>query len=506
MAGLAGPPQALRLTAPIGPEYLDLKNHKRGVPQGRPRQSAAPMSASHSGVSAQRVATLLAREQSAFAERTPKSRALAGETAQHWLNGVPMHWMVDWGTPYPLFVAEAKGVSLTDADGHTYVDFCLGDTGAMFGHSPRAVADAIRRQADRGLTTMLPSPDAAAVGSLLAKRFRLPFWQVTATASDANRSVIRWARAATGRRKLLVFNGCYHGAVDDTFVALQNGKPRNRPGLVGEVRDVTADTVVVEFNDPAALEAALATEEIALVLAEPVMTNCGMVLPDPGYHEVLRRLTRQHGTLLCIDETHTISSGAGGYTATHGLEPDFFVMGKPISGGVPAAIYGWTEAVDQKIKAYLAGREPGYSGIGTTLSGSALQLACMRAVLESILTDDVYARALPLAAALEEGITDLIGHHALPWHVVRVGLRAEIVSAPEHPRNGTQALLFAHSEAEHALHLYCLNRGVIITPFHNMMLVCPETRAEDLARLLDALDGAMAEISGKLPLRATATV
>jgi glutamate-1-semialdehyde 2,1-aminomutase len=463
------------------------------------------MSSPSQTVPSDRVAALLGHERRLFVERTPKSQALAEETAQHWLNGVPMHWMVDWGTPYPLFIEEACGVSLTDADGHTYVDFCLGDTGAMFGHSPPAVADAIRRQAGRGLTTMLPSPDAAAVGRLLSQRFKLPFWQVTATASDANRSVIRWARAATGRRKLLVFNGCYHGAVDDTFVALLNGRACNRPGLVGEVRDVTADTVVIEFNDVAALEAALAKEDIALVLAEPVMTNCGMVLPHDGYHDALRRLTRKHGALLCIDETHSISSGAGGYTATHGLEPDFFVMGKPISGGVPAAIYGWSEEVDGLIKAYMASREGGYSGIGTTLSGSALQLACMRAVLETILTDDVYGRALPLAELLERGIDAIINHHDLPWHVVRVGLRAEIVSSPDHPRNGTEALLFAHSEAEHALHLYCLNRGVVITPFHNMMLVCPQTNEADVARLLDALDGAMAEISAKPPMRASAT-
>jgi glutamate-1-semialdehyde 2,1-aminomutase len=464
------------------------------------------MSAMSSRPDPVRVSALLARERTRFAERTPKSKALAERTAAHWLNGVPMHWMVDWGTPYPLFVAEARGVALTDADGHAYVDFCLGDTGAMFGHSPPAVADAIRRQADRGLTTMLPSPDAAIVGELLSARFKLPFWQVTATASDANRSVIRWARAATGRRKLLVFNGCYHGAVDDTFVALENGKPRNRPGLVGEVRDVTADTRVIEFNDIEALRSALEDESVALVLAEPVMTNCGMVLPDPGYHDALRGLTRKHGTLLCIDETHTISSGAGGYTATHGLDPDFFVMGKPVSGGVPAAIYGWTGALNEKIKAYMADRESGYSGIGTTLSGSALQLACMRAVLETILTDEVYALALPLAERLESGIGDIIRHHGLPWHVVCVGLRAEIVSAAEHPRNGTEALLFAHSEAEHALHLYCLNRGVVITPFHNMMLVCPETSDQDVNRLLDALDGAMAEISGCPPMRATATL
>jgi glutamate-1-semialdehyde 2,1-aminomutase len=448
-----------------------------------------------------RVQRMLAVERARFAEQTPKSKALAEQSARHWLRGVPMHWMVDWGTPHPLFITEARGVTLTDADGREYADFCLGDTGAMFGHSPPEVADAIRQQVDRGLTTMLPGPNVAIVGHLLTERFGIPHWQVTATASDANRSVIRWARAATGRKKLLVFNGCYHGAVDDTFVALENGKPRNRPGLVGEVRNVTEATEVIEFNDVGALERALAGKDIALVLAEPVMTNCGMVLPSPGYHDALRRLTRAHGTLLCIDETHTISSGPGGYTATHGLEPDFFVLGKPIAGGVPAAIYGWSRAVDAKIQSYLGAREPGYSGIGTTLSGNALQLACMRAVLENILTDDVYARAMPLAEALETGIAGLISHHALPWHVVRVGLRAEIVSSQTPPRNRTEALLFAHSDVEHALHLYCLNRGVVITPFHNMLLVCPETEPDHIEQLLDVLDLGMAELSGHSPAR-----
>ncbi len=447
-------------------------------------------------VSGAKVAAMLNAERARFADRTPKSKALADQAAAHWLNGVPMHWMIDWGTPYSLFITEARGTSLTDADGHRYVDFCLGDTGAMFGHSPKPVREALHAQADRGLTTMLPSPDAAVVGDLLSKRFGMARWQVTATASDANRSVIRWARAATGRKKLLVFHGCYHGAVDDTFVALENGKPRNRPGLVGEVRDVTENTEVIEFNDLVALERVLRKGEIALVLAEPVMTNCGMVLPDPGYHTALRQLTREHGTLLCIDETHTISSGPGGYTASHHLEPDFFVLGKPIAGGVPAAIYGWSAAVDERIKQYLETREPGYSGIGTTLSGNALQLACMRAVLENILTEDVYARVLPLAERLEREIAARIKHHGLPWHVVRVGLRAEIVSAEKHPRNGTEALLYAHSEIEHALHLYCLNRGVVITPFHNMMLVCPETTSADVDMLLAALDGGMAELSG----------
>lgn len=449
------------------------------------------------GIPHERVAGMLAEERAAFASRNPRSAALAEEASRHWLRGVPMHWMTDWGTPYPLFIDAASGVTITDADGHTYADFCLGDTGAMFGHSPPAVAEAMTQQAKRGLTTMLPSPDTAVIGGLLARHFKLPVWQITATASDANRSVIRWARAATGRAKILVMNGCYHGAVDDTFVTLENGRPRNRPGLVGEVRDVSESTIVIEFNDVPALERALAGNDVALVLAEPVMTNCGMVLPDPGYHDALRALTRSHGTLLCIDETHTISSGPAGYTGTHGLEPDFFVLGKPIAGGVPAAVYGWSDGVDAMVKDYLRAREPGYSGIGTTLSGNALQLACMRAVLETILTEAVYSQAMPLAETLETGIARLIAHHAVPWQVVRVGLRAEIVMAERLPRTGTEALLYAHSETEHALHLYCLNRGVVITPFHNMMLVCPATREEHVSLLLDTLDSGMAALTGK---------
>ncbi len=455
------------------------------------------MAAAERGVERSRIASLMERERARFLASNPRSQALAARTSKHWLAGVPMHWMVDWGTPFPLFIREAKGVTLTDADGNRYVDFCLGDTGAMFGHSPAPVARAIRDQAERGLTTMLPAEDAAIVGELLSKRFGMARWQVTATASDANRSIIRWARAATRRDQLLVFNGCYHGAVDDTFVALENGTPRNRRGLVGEVGDVTRTTKVIEWNDEAALEAALRPGDAALVLAEPVMTNCGMVLPAPGFHDALRRLTRQHGTLLAIDETHTISSGPGGYTAAHGLEPDFFVLGKPIAGGIPAAVYGCSAQVDTMIARYLSGREPGYSGIGTTLSGNALQLAAMRAVLEEILTDAVYARAMPLAERLELGLSQLIAHHGLPWHVARVGLRAELVCAPEQPRNGTEASLVAHNDIERALHLHCLNHGVVITPFHNMLLVCPETRAADVARLLAVLDQGMAELTGR---------
>ena len=439
---------------------------------------------------------LLTSESARFSAANPRSAALAERAAKHWLNGVPMHWMADWATPFALFIAAARGATLTDVDGHDYADFCLGDTGAMFGHSPEPVARAIIEQARRGLTTMLPTEDAAIVGELLAERFGLPHWQVTATASDANRAVIRWARGITGRRQIVVINGCYHGAVDDTFVTLANGAPRNRQGLIGEVREFTQTTRVVEFNDLAAMERALAPGDVALVLAEPVMTNCGMVLPDEGYHHTLRELTRKHGTLLCLDETHTISSGHRGYCGAHQLEPDLFVLGKPISGGIPAAVYGWSAAVQARITSLRNDNLTGYSGIGTTLSGNPLQLAAMRVVLDEVMTQAAYARVMPLAERLEQGIAAAITRSRLPWHVVRVGLRVEYVCCSNRPRNGTEAGLVAHNDQEHALHLYALNRGVLITPFHNMMLVCPETTADQVERAIAVLDEGMAALGG----------
>lgn len=294
-----------------------------------------------------------------------------------------------------------------------------------------------------------------------------------------------------------MFNGCYHGAVDDTFVVIENGRPRNRPGLLGEVRDFTAMTKVIEWNHVEALDQALAPGDVALVLAEPVMTNCGMVAPLPGYHAMLRALTRKHGTLLAIDETHTISMDPSGCTRALGLEPDFFVLGKHIAGGMPAAVYGLTEAVEARIQDGMGDAASVFSDIGTTLSGNALQLAAMRAVLEEVLTDEVYARAMPLAERLEGEISRLIAHHGLPWHASRLGLRVEFVCAPDRPRNGSEALLAAQNDIERALVLFCLNRGVVITPYYNMMLVCPTTRSEDVDRLVRVLDEGLAALTGR---------
>lgn len=442
------------------------------------------------------ISAMLAREDALFTQRNPNSKRLSEDAAKTWLKGVPMHWMVDWGTPFPLFVAGANGVEVTDADGNRYIDFCLGDTGAMFGHAPPPVVAVLQREAANGFTTMMPSPDAAVVGRLLEDRFGLPVWQVTATASDANRAVIKWCRAITGRSKILVFNHCYHGAVDDTYVTIDGGKPHADPALIGEVRDLTQFTKVVEFNDIPALEAALAEHDVACVLAEPVMTNVGMVLPDEGYHAALRDITRRTGTLLVIDETHTLSSGPGGYTREHGLEPDGFVMGKPIAGGLPAAVYGFTAEVAGRIRNFLETRTPGHSGIGTTLAGSKIQLALMRAVLENYFTAEAFGPLIALAKRLEKGIADVIIKHGVAWHVVRVGARVEFMCTPTRPRNGGEAALAIHKPIDEAVHRHLLNRGVIVTPFHNMMLICPATTQAHVDMLVDGLDHCLTELMG----------
>jgi glutamate-1-semialdehyde 2,1-aminomutase len=449
------------------------------------------------GISPQRINALLQQERTRYEQEHPRSRALAAQAAQHLMFGVPLHWMNDWSTPFALQVVEARGARLVDADGHTLVDFCLGDTGAMFGHSPPPVAAALQRQAARGLTTMLASEDAAVVAGLLSERFGLPQWQFAMTASDANRFVLRWLRAATGRPVLLVFNGCYHGTVDDVFVDLVDGRPVQRPSLLGQVHDLLATTRVVEFNDLAALEAALAPGDVACVLAEPVMTNIGMVMPEPGFWDAARQLIHRHGSLLVMDETHTLSSGPGGYARAHGIRADAVVVGKALGGGMPCAAYGFTAELAARAQAAKQAAGPGHSGIGTTLAANALAMAAMRATLENLLTPEVFMAMHERARRLAGLLQALFASHGLPWCVTQVGARTEFQFCPTPPRNGTQAGAAMHAELEQALHLALLNRGLLITPFHNMMLVCPDTTDADVDRLVAAMDGALAQLGAR---------
>ena len=448
------------------------------------------------GIDRQRARALFEQERATFAERMPRSQQLSAQASEHLLFGVPLHWMNDWSTPFSLYVDAAQGAHFTDVDGHEYVDFCLGDTGAMFGHAPGPVADALCEQVRRGFTTMLPSEDAVWVSKELARRFGLPFWQFAMTASDANRFVIRWARAATGRSKILIFNGCYHGTVDDVFVDLQAGKPTQRDSLLGQVYDLTQHTKVIEFNDLEALEDALRDGDVACVLAEPAMTNIGMVLPQPGYWEAAQKIIRKHGTLLAIDETHTISTGPGGYTRRYGLTPDLFVLGKPVGGGVPCAVYGFSADIADRAQQAKRNAPPGHSGIGTTLTANMLAMAAMRATLSEVMTEEAYAHMFGLAERLAGGLREAIAQHGLPWCVTQVGARTEFQFTPTPPRNGTEAEGILDAELEQTLHLYLLNRGLLITPFHNMILVCPQTTEAEVDRLVATFGEALARLVG----------
>lgn len=445
------------------------------------------------------VACLMAREEARFLNDNPKSVALAKQAADSLFGGVPMHWMSDWSTPVPLFVSHAQGACFYDVDGHEYVDFCLGDTGSMFGHSPVPVAEALARQAYLGLTTMLPGEDAIACGELLAERFGLPLWQVAATATDANRYVLRWVRAITGRPVVVVFDGCYHGTVDDAMVRCKEGQTVARPGLIGQVQPLDVASRAVPFNDLAALEAALAGGDVAAVLCEPAMTNIGMVLPDAGFHRALRDLTRRYGTLLIIDETHTISTHPGGCTRAWSLEPDFLTLGKAIAGGVPCSVYGCTAAMAeamQTVRSQISqqGEGHGHSGMGTTLSANALVMHAMRANLTRVMTQGAYAHMLHEARRLAEGFRQLIARHRLPWSVTELGARCEFQFCQEPPRSGAAAEAAFNDPLQQVLHLYLINRGVLITPFHNMTLCCPETRSEQVDKLLTTLDLALGEL------------
>lgn len=437
------------------------------------------------GIAASKIAAFKKSQDAIYAKHRVKTKATLAKGAAPFVSGVPMHWMLDWPMPYPMLVDKAKNASLVDMDGNLLDDFCLGDTGSMFGHSPKAVTKAIRRQAKRGLTYMLPTEDALEVGNLLVERFGPFRWQIATTASDANRFALRVARAVTGRSKVLMFNGCYHGAVDETYVKLKDGKTAQKPGLVGQAVDLTTNSVVCEFNDEAGLQKLLASKDIACVIMEPVLTNSCMVLPATGFLDAVRKLTKDTGTLLLIDETHTISTGLGGYTKTHGLAPDIFVLGKPVAGGVPASVWGLSQEVADRYAVYNAAREAGYSGIGTTLSANPMQFAAMRACLSKVMTKDNYDHMEKLAARLEQGLAKVIEQRKLPWHVARVGARVEFICAPGPLKNGAEAYAAHRPTLEAAIHIGLLNRGSLIAPFHNMMLISPVTRKRQVDHLIE---------------------
>ena len=428
---------------------------------------------------------LIDREQQRFADSHPASRANWERGKRHFLYGGPSHWMRRWAGGFPLYVEEAKGARLTDVDGKSYVDFCLGDTGGMCGHAPEAVTEAAIRQLQRGTTTMLPTEESLWVGEELARRFGLPYWTLTTSATDANRGAIRFSRMVTGRDKVLVFSGCYHGGVEEAHVELRDGKVSLRNMIHPNGVDHARVSKVVEFNDFDAVRAALADRDVAVVLMEPVMTNFGMIPVAEGFLDFVREETRKTGTLLIIDETHTISSGPGGYTRLHGLEPDFFVAGKAIAGGIPAGIFGVSQETAEKIWAAVPyvnprQRQSAHLGIGGTLAGNALTIATMKAVLESVLTPANFEKMIANARRLAEGARAVISANNLPWHVTQIGARAEIMFTPRPPRNGADVIATRRGDLETLLHAFYMNEGILVTPFHTMFLMCPATTEADV--------------------------
>ena len=431
-------------------------------------------------ISRGRLHNLTKREEKRFVAEHPKSAELFARARNSLLGGVPMNWMKKWAGAFPVFVAKAKGAHFTDVEGREYVDLCLGDTGAMTGHSPDEVAEAIARRVREGITLMLPTEDSLWVGEELKRRFGLPYWQFALTATDANRFAVRIAREITQRPKILVYNYCYHGTVDESFAGLYDGVVGPRRGNIGPPVNPAETTRVVEFNDLNALEDALKQHDVAVLLAEPAMTNAGIILPDTGYWKAARELTRRYGTLFIADETHTICAGPCGCTQEWKLEPDFVVFGKPIASGIPGSTYGVTEEVAQRISARIALEDCDVGGIGGTLAGNALSMAAMRATLEKVLTTAAFETMVPLAKRFNDGVAAEIRGNALPWNVIQLGARAEYHFTAKPPRNGGESAAAGDFELERFLHLYALNRGVMLTPFHNMALMCPATTAADV--------------------------
>jgi glutamate-1-semialdehyde 2,1-aminomutase len=434
-----------------------------------------------------------------FAVEHPRSRELFERGRRSLVSGVPMTWMAKWVGGHPVYAAAARGAGIEDVDGHRYVDFSLGDTRAMAGHSPPATVAAVERRLGElgGVTLMLPTEDAAWVGEELRRRFGLPLWSFALTATDANRWALRLCRELTRRPYVLVFNHCYHGSVDESFVTLDAGaRPRSRHGNVGPAVDPTITTRVCEFNDLDAVERLLADEQVACVLAEPALTNVGIVIPEPGFHDGLRAACDRTATLLVVDETHTISAGPGGCTAAWALRPDVVTIGKAIAGGIPIGAYGVSAELGARIEGLEEADLVDVGGVGGTLAGNALSLAAARATLEHVLTPEAFGDMFTLCERFVDGVSHVLAADAVPWSIVSLGARAELAFAPEPPRCGAAGAALHDADLEDALHLFLLNRGVMITPFHNMALMSPATTSDDVDRHTEVFGEAVAALVG----------
>jgi len=432
-----------------------------------------------------------------FRAARPQSERAFHEAAKHMPDGVPMLWMAKWPGPWPVYVESAVGSHFRDLDGIDHVDLCLGDTGAMCGHAPAAAVAALSAQLARGSTFMLPTTDASAAAAMLAERFGLPSWQFSLSATDANRSLIRYARQVTGRRKIVVHDYCYHGTVDEAYATLAaDGSVVERRGTIGAPVDPNQTTAVVPFNDIAALETVLATGEIAAMLIEPALTNIGIVLPAAGYHEAVRELCTRFGVILIIDETHTLCAGPGGMVQRDSLQPDAVVVGKSIGGGIPAGAYGMTASFASSVRESIDLEDIDVGGVGGTLAGNALSLAGIRATLSEVLTAEAFPEMIARATEWTVGVQAAIDEFSVPWQVTQIGSRAEYSFRSTPPCDGAEAAAADDFELQQYLHLHALNRGILITPFHNMALMCPATTSADVERHTVAFREAVVALYG----------
>lgn len=451
----------------------------------------------HSYPDRQKLAALFANEVSDFVAKHPKSESLHQKASEPLMAGVPMSWMAKWPGPHPVYVKSAKGSRFTDVDGIEYVDFCLGDTGAMVGHSPEPSVKAITEQLQKGITFMLPTEDAAIAAKTLADRFGVAKWQFTLTATDANRHILRYARHVTGRSKIVVHDYCYHGTVDETFAVLdENGNTISRENNIGPQIDPSVTTIVVPFNDLAAAEKALATGEVAAMLIEPAMTNIGIVLPEPGYLEGLRELCTKYDVILIHDETHTLSEGPGGMTARRKLHPDAVVLGKTIGAGIPAGAFGMTEDLADRVQKSLHLEHIDVGGVGGTLAGNALSMAAIRATLTQVLTPEAFVVMEELCTVWTADVQKIIDKYRAGWQVSQLGCRAEYSFRSTAPRNGREAADADDFELQQYLHLHALNRGILMTPFHNMALISPAHTEADVKRHTEHFEQALDSLFG----------
>ena len=460
-----------------------------------------------SSIPDERVKELTSRELKLYRELHPRSSERYERAQRSLLAGVPMNWMLKWAGAFPidrqpgafpLFAVRASGSHLIDVDGRSYIDFALGDTGAMMGHAPEILLEALSVQLSEGLSYMLPTDVVIEAAELLRSHFELPRWQFTVSATDANRFALRVARAVTGRPKVLVFNHCYHGTVDEAFATIaEDGSVDAREWSLGPPVPLSQTTRVVEFNDLESLERELGAGDVACVLAEPALTNVGIVLPDPGFHERLRELTRAHGSLLILDETHTLCAGLGGYSGVHGLEPDLLTIGKAIGGGVPAGAWGMSAEVAARMEEdgdLMQAMVEGI-GVGGTLAGNAFGARAVATTLRELMTSESFDHMIAMATLWREGVERLIEANALGWHVTQLGARAEYHFCRSRPRNGTDLASIGNESLERCLRLYLINRGVLTTPFHNMALMAPTTTRADVLRHEAVLGEVLAELT-----------